>query len=107
MALIRANTNVVSLKGLRDVRTGAFVVDAVLTCTLYDTNSLQIYESGGATAITGASGVSMAYQAASNGDYYAVLASTVQLTAGTQVLIVIESSNYGIKRIAVATVEAG
>lgn len=107
MALIRANTNVVSMKGLRDVRTGAFVTDAVLTCTIYDTNSLEVYESGGATAITGADGVSMDYQAASNGDYYAILASTVQLTAGTEVLIVIESSNYGIKRITTATIERG
>lgn len=107
MALIRANTNVVSLKGLRDVRTGAFVVDAVLTCTLYDTNSLEVYESGGATAITGADGVSMDYQASSNGDYYAVLASTVQLTADTEVLIEIEASNYGIKRLTIVRVERG
>lgn len=105
MALIRANTNVVSLKGLRDVRSGAFVVDAVLTCTIYDTNSMEVYESGGATAITGASGVSMAYQSGSNGDYYAIIPATVQLTAGTEVLILIQSSNYGIRRITTATIE--
>jgi hypothetical protein len=105
MAFIRANTNSVSMRGLRDFPTGAFVVDAVLTCTVYDTNSLQVYESGGATAIPGASGLSMNYQSGSNGDYYATVAASVQLTAGTEVLVVITASNYGIRRMAVTTVE--
>lgn len=101
------NTNVVALKGLRDVTTQSFVNDAVLTVTLYDANQAENLDKGTATAITGASGITMTYRSSSNGEYYGVIPQTVQLTAGTNVIANIVSSNYGINRLVEATVVRG
>lgn len=97
--LLALNTNVIALKGLRDVTTGSYVNDATLTVSLYDiTQEANLDKGIAATAISGASGVSMAYKASSNGEYYGVIAASVQLTIGTDVIARITSSNYGIDR---------
>lgn len=107
MALLAYNTNVVSLKGLRDVVTGAFVNDAVMTVSVYDTNNLERFDAGSAVPIAGAANISMNYKSGSNGEYYGIVAQSVQLTVGTNVLVRVVCSNYGIVRTAVVPVEMG
>ncbi len=107
MPLLALNDNVVYVKGLRDRATGSFINDAVLEATLYDENQAALFDTGAATAISGADGITLDYKADSNGEYYAVIPATVQLTVGTDVLVRVVGSNYGIDRTRVVTVERG
>lgn len=87
--LLKDNDNDVYLEGLRQARDNSYVNDATLAFTAYDSDG---------NAISGATSVSMTYQASSNGNYIGVIPSSVSLTEGAQVRIKITSSNYGISR---------
>ena len=72
--------NDVTFDGALNSSTGSYLNSATCTFSLYE--SVADSEVNGA-AVTGATGIAMAYVAASNGDYAGVLQSTVALVLGS------------------------
>ncbi len=68
----KANDNLVELENLKNHATGAYINDATVTMTLKD-------QSG--SAVTGATGLSMAYVTGSNGTYRATIPYTISCTS--------------------------
>ena len=97
--------NDVLFDGALNATSGAYLNSATCTFSLYADNA---GENG--TVVTGASAISMAYVAASNGDYSGVLQSTVSLTRDAWYWIVCTLTQGNIvlvKRWAVQAVDEG
>ena len=90
MIIIGAD-NDVYWDALRYSKNGTYINDAVMKFSLYDSAGV---------VVSGASNLTMTYQASSNGDYVGVLPSSVTtgLTEGAAYEIVIVSSNYNLRR---------
>ena len=73
--LLVANDQLIQVIALKNVSTGAYVNNGVGTATLKD--------SGGVN-VTGAINLALSYKAATNGEYEALMASTVVLVAGSE-----------------------
>lgn len=82
------NDNEVVIDGLSLASDGTYVNDATLLVTVYD---------AAGNAVSGWSAVSVAYVAASNGDYRGVLPGTASLTEGASYRLVVTSSNYNLR----------
>lgn len=67
--------NLIHVESLKNMVTGAYINDATITATLYDSDDV---------AVTGASSISVAYVASSLGEYAGVFADTISLTEGDE-----------------------
>lgn|SRR5574343_41201 len=97
--------NDVCFDGALNASTGNYLNSATCTFTLYEDDD---GENG--DAVSGASAISMAYVAASDGDYSGVLQSTVSLTRGDyywMVCTLTQGDIVLVKRWAVQAVDEG
>jgi hypothetical protein len=68
--LFLGSKQVVWIKGARNILTGDYLNAATAHCTIYDDEGI---------VVVGAESISMAYKAASNGEYYGIMPSSVSL----------------------------
>lgn len=93
MAVYGLNSQDIFIKGLKLASTRAAITNAVVTATLYDETQFELLDNGGVgTGITGATNVSLAYQAPTTeepttGHYRGSIAASVGLTIGTRVRV--------------------
>lgn len=90
MTAFVANTNILDLVGLKSEIEDAFINDATVTVTVKDAADVSV--AGASWPLT------MAYLAASNGNYRAILADTLSLVAKTKYYAHI-AANGGANRI--------
>lgn len=93
MTVFVANTNLLTLSGLKSQVEGTFVNDATVEVTITDLAGNVMTGTGWPTFP-----LSMPYVATSDGDYRAVLADTIPFTAGKPYLAKIDA-NAGVNRI--------
>lgn len=82
MTVFVANTNVIELLGLKSKIDGAYINDAAVTVKVYDNNKVAVAQ--------GSWPLTMAYVAASSGNYRAILPDTLALKTDTDHVAYIE-----------------
>lgn len=87
------NTNVVELIGLKDAVADAFINNATVTVTLYDSTGVAVTVASGGPAQSWPT--TMDYVAASDGIYRAYLSSGLELVAGNQYFAHIDADSGG------------
>jgi len=80
--------NVIRVRNLKDVVTGAYINDAVITATVYTSAGV---------VVPGAQNISLVYVTGTDGDYAGEIPNTVTLTAGAEYYALLSITGSGYK----------